>query len=142
MTPWWINNAYLEARTPLPIVTSPGVIFPSFKLYSINKDKIDLAARIIHANYNFMTMIFKFILNFNYIIIFFLRQELPQEKLKNGEPLDMNQYFYLYGTTRIPQLKRDIMHYINYQPQSDQHIVVTHNGHVIYFYKTNFIILF
>uniref|UniRef100_A0A915MJY3 Choline/carnitine acyltransferase domain-containing protein n=1 Tax=Meloidogyne javanica TaxID=6303 RepID=A0A915MJY3_MELJA len=28
LTPWWLDIAYLSARTPLPVVTSPGITFP------------------------------------------------------------------------------------------------------------------
>ncbi|KAK5983047.1 hypothetical protein GCK32_018063, partial [Trichostrongylus colubriformis] len=52
LTPWWLNVAYLEARTPLPIITSPGLMFPLFP--SSGKDtQIDHAAKITQAAIDF-----------------------------------------------------------------------------------------
>lgn len=58
---------------------------------------------------------------------------MTQDKLGNGNLLDMSQYYNLFGTTRIPQRIRDIIQFGKDLPQRANHIIITHNGHVIYF---------
>lgn len=59
------------------------------------------------------------------------------------DPLDMNQYKKVFGTCRIPGVKRDSL---QYHPTS-KHIVVVHNNHVShiklnYVFRWNNIIVF
>ena len=53
------------------------------------------------------------------------REALPVETM-GGSPMDMMQYYRLFGTTRIPAEGKDKM---SYNPNS-KHIVVLHRNHV------------
>jgi len=66
LTPWWLDIAYLSARTPLPVVTSPGITFP----YSVSgrDEVIDLAAKIIQSALLFHHKILTLILFLKYIL--------------------------------------------------------------------------
>ena len=113
LTPWWLNIAYLEARTPLPIVTSPGVSFPPME-YSGQEGQIDAAAKIIQAALNFHHKV--------------LNDELPEDKA-GKVPFDMSQYKFLFGTTRVPKKGKDEIVY-GCSREFGKHILVTRNGHV------------
>jgi carnitine O-acetyltransferase len=114
LTPWWLNAAYLEARTPLPIVTSPGVSFPRFAFSGV-EGQIECAAKIIQAA-----------LIFHHLI---LSEELPQDKA-GKIPFDMSQYKYLFGTTRIPKHNKDEIRYGARNTEWPKHIILTRKGHV------------
>ena len=45
-------------------------------------------------------------------------------------PLDMSQYKFLFGTTRIPKLGADEIKYGCDYKETLKHIVVIRNGHV------------
>ncbi|XGW11011.1 hypothetical protein V3C99_012483 [Haemonchus contortus] len=114
LTPWWLNVAYLESRTPLPIITSPGLLFPLFP--SNDKDtRIDHAAKITQAAVEFYLKI--------------LRNELPQD-MAGKTPFDMSQYKFMYGTTRIPKKGCDEIRYGCSNENQSKHIIVIHNGHL------------
>uniref|UniRef100_A0A914QN05 Choline/carnitine acyltransferase domain-containing protein n=1 Tax=Panagrolaimus davidi TaxID=227884 RepID=A0A914QN05_9BILA len=113
LTPWWLNIAYLEARTPLPIVTSPGVAFPPME-YSGEEGQIDAAAKMIQAALNFHHKI--------------LNNELPEDRA-GKVPFDMSQYKFLFGTTRIPRKGKDEIRYGASNKEWPKHILVTRNGH-------------
>lgn len=49
LTPWWLHEAYLSARTPLPVVTSPGITFPHFPTDGSVDAQLECAAKIIQA---------------------------------------------------------------------------------------------
>ncbi|KHN74158.1 Carnitine O-acetyltransferase [Toxocara canis] len=114
LTPWWIDKAYLEARTPLPIVTNPGVSFPMWN-YSGIDGQIETAAKVAQSALKF------------YLII--MNDELPQERVGDVY-LDMKQYKYLFGTTRIPALLKDKILYGNQYQPLPKHFVVMRNGHL------------
>lgn len=114
LTPWWLNVAYLEARSPLPVVTSPGVMFPKWNYYGI-EGQVDAAAKIIQAALRFYLKI--------------LKGELPQEKA-GGSLFDMSQYEFLFGTTRVPGVGKDKIQYGKDIRPQPTHIVVIHNGHL------------
>ncbi|KAH7719844.1 Acyltransferase ChoActase/COT/CPT [Aphelenchoides avenae] len=113
LTPWWLNAAYLEARTPLPIVTSPGVSFPPFN-FTGQEGQIECAAKIIQA-----------VLKFHQLVD---SERLVQDKA-GSIPFDMSQYKYLFGTTRIPRHQKDEIRYGSSQPQWSRHIILTRRGH-------------
>ncbi|KAF7638830.1 Carn_acyltransf domain-containing protein [Meloidogyne graminicola] len=77
LTPWWLNIAYLAARTPLPIITSPGVTFPYFNFNGI-EGQINYAARIIQSAVKFHHKI--------------LGNELTPDKGHGHVLFDMEQY--------------------------------------------------
>jgi len=61
LTPWWLEIAYLSARTPLPVVTSPGVTFPYFGFTGMDA-QIEYAAKIIQSALKFHHKILRLIL--------------------------------------------------------------------------------
>lgn len=114
LTPWWLSAAYLSGRTPLPVITSPGVTFPPFNYTGIDQ-QINYAAKIVQAA-----------LKFHHLV---LRNELTGDRGSHGIPFDMSQYKFLFGTVRIPRRNQDEIRYGKDQPQWAQHILVTRNGH-------------
>uniref|UniRef100_A0AC34RM80 Choline/carnitine acyltransferase domain-containing protein n=1 Tax=Panagrolaimus sp. JU765 TaxID=591449 RepID=A0AC34RM80_9BILA len=116
LTPWWLNIAYLEARTPLPIVTSPGVSFPPME-YSGQEGQVDAASKMIQAALNFHHKIFN--------------NELPEDKA-GKIPFDMSQYKFLFGTTRVPKKGKDEIVY-GCSSEFSKYILVTRNGHTFKF---------
>lgn len=56
-----MNIAYLEARTPLPIVTSPGMTFPKLNFSGV-KGQVEYATKIITAALNYHHKIIRFVL--------------------------------------------------------------------------------
>uniref|UniRef100_A0A915E0D7 Choline/carnitine acyltransferase domain-containing protein n=1 Tax=Ditylenchus dipsaci TaxID=166011 RepID=A0A915E0D7_9BILA len=113
LTPWWLNVAYLEARTPLPIVTSPGITFPRFNFSGVT-GQVECAAKFIHS-----------VLKYHHVI---LDGELAPDKA-GGALLDMSQYQNLVGTTRVPNVSKDEIRYGRDQKEWARHIIVVRNGH-------------
>uniref|UniRef100_A0A914V011 Choline/carnitine acyltransferase domain-containing protein n=1 Tax=Plectus sambesii TaxID=2011161 RepID=A0A914V011_9BILA len=113
LAPWWLNQAYLEARTPLPICMSPGVLYPKFD-FSGADGQISLAAKVISAALQYHDVINSY--------------QIPQDKDGNA-PLDMSQYAFLYGTTRIPQEGRDRLRYGFQETTPARHVIIARNGH-------------
>ncbi|GMT33914.1 hypothetical protein PFISCL1PPCAC_25211 [Pristionchus fissidentatus] len=113
LTPWWLNVAYLEARDPLPVVTSPGVNFPKFE-YQGQSGQIEHAAKIAQAAVFFYKKI--------------QRNELKPD-MAGSAPLDMAQYRLLFGTDRIPRKGKDEIRYGADAETPARHAVVFRNGH-------------
>lgn len=114
LTPWWLNVAYLASRSPLPIITSPGLIFPTFP--STGKDvQIEHAAKMTQAAVEFYLKV--------------MRNELPQD-MAGKTPFDMSQYKFMFGTTRIPKKGCDELRYGYTNENQPKHIIVMHNGHL------------
>ncbi|KAI6241907.1 Carnitine O-acetyltransferase [Aphelenchoides fujianensis] len=115
LTPWWLNVAYLEGRTPLPIVTSPGIALETFP-FEGEEGQLEYAAKIIHTVLQYY-------------------QAIQSKSLKQDgsakAPFDMSQYENLIGTTRIPRHAKDELIY-GHQRKS-RHIFVTRNGHTFWF---------
>lgn len=61
------------------------------------------------------------------VIIF--RKDLPVDTASN-QPLDMSQYEFLFGTTRIPGEKQDTLRYGCNELEKANHIVVARNNKV------------
>ncbi|KAI6206214.1 hypothetical protein M3Y94_00882100 [Aphelenchoides besseyi] len=115
LTPWWLNVAYLEARTPLPIVTSPGITLETFS-FKGEDGQLEYAAKVIYT-----------VLQYYHLI---QSKTLKQDGTAKT-PFDMSQYENLFGTTRIPRHAKDELVY-GHQRRS-KHIFVTRNGHTFWF---------
>ncbi|GMR33879.1 hypothetical protein PMAYCL1PPCAC_04074 [Pristionchus mayeri] len=113
LTPWWLNIAYLEARDPLPVVTSPGVNFPKME-YQGQSGQLEHAAKIAQAAVFFYKKI--------------QRGDLKQD-MAGSAPLDMAQYRLLYGTNRVPKRNKDEIKYGSDAPKAARHAAVFRNGH-------------
>ncbi|KJH49406.1 Choline/Carnitine O-acyltransferase, partial [Dictyocaulus viviparus] len=114
LTPWWLNVAYLQSRTPLPVVTSPGLVLPRFS-WSDKECQTDIAAKVTQAATKFHLKV--------------LKGELPQDMF-GKTPFDMSQYSLIFGTTRIPKNGCDEIRYGCSNENQQRHIIVLHNGHV------------
>lgn len=53
------------------------------------------------------------------------RNKVPDERIKT-EPLDMQQYYKIFGTCRIPRPQRDQLTF----NRESKHIIIIHNNHV------------
>ncbi|CAI4221379.1 unnamed protein product [Auanema sp. JU1783] len=114
LTPWWLDIAYLAARSPLPIVTSPGILMPTLPYKGI-EGQIEYAAKISQAATLFHQLI--------------ERDELPQD-MAGKVPFDMSQYRYLFGTTRVPKEGCDEIIYGSSRQNKPRHAVVMRNGQI------------
>ncbi|CAO4382976.1 unnamed protein product [Caenorhabditis nigoni] len=114
LTPWWLNIAYLAARTPLPVVTSPGVMFPKFD-FNTSEGQLEYAAKISQAAIKFYLL---------------AKNDQLKPDMSGKSPLDMSQYKFLFGTTRVPKIGVDEIKYGCDYKEKLQHIVVIRNGHL------------
>ncbi|KHJ94411.1 hypothetical protein OESDEN_05661 [Oesophagostomum dentatum] len=114
LTPWWLNVAYLQARTPLPVVTSPGITLPRFPCAG-EDSQVEHAAKMTQATTEYYLKV--------------MRNELPQD-MSGKTPFEMGQYKFMFGTTRIPRKGCDELRYGHTNENQARHIVVIHNGHV------------
>ncbi|VDN35088.1 unnamed protein product [Cylicostephanus goldi] len=58
-----------------------------------------------------------------------MKNQLPQD-MSGKTPFDMEQYKYMFGTTRIPRKGCDEIRYGFTNENQPRHIIVIHNGHV------------
>ena len=128
LTPWWLNVAYLEARTPLPIVTSPGITLEHFPFRG-EAQQLEYAAKVIYITLHFHSLVQRFCVHVirlrNQSVLF--SKSLKQDGTAKT-PFDMSQYENLIGTTRLPRRQRDELVYGH--QRSGKHIFVTRAGHV------------
>lgn len=107
---WWLDGAYLTYRDPVVVFSSPGLIFPEQK-FKNEDERLTYAIKVIVASLNYKAAI--------------ENKEIPTEKVGKAE-LDMQQYGKIFGTCRIPGLKKDSL---IYNPDSD-YIIVMHKQNV------------
>ena len=105
---WWNDVAYLTYRDPVMVWVSPGLALPK-REFADDFDYLDYAARLVAG-----------FVDFNEVL---KQQRFPVETM-GKEPMDMDQYYLLLGTTRIPGANRDS---VRVTPNS-RHIVVIHNN--------------
>ncbi|KAI4464457.1 carnitine o-acyltransferase [Holotrichia oblita] len=106
---WWLHAAYLDFRYPVVVYSSPGLVFP-FENFEEEDDRLSYATKLILAAIDYKLQID--------------RDKIPIDMM-GKDPLDMNQYKKVFGTCRIPGLKRDSL---EYHPTST-HIAVVNNNH-------------
>lgn len=106
---WFIKCSYLYNRVPLPMNTSPVLVFPPEKFYS-RCDQINYAAKLIQGVLKFRRLS--------------LKDKLPLETWDRF-PLDMEVYKKLFGYHRLPGADCDRL-----VPQSkdSKHVVVVYNN--------------
>ncbi|XP_075543195.1 carnitine O-acetyltransferase-like isoform X4 [Dermacentor variabilis] len=111
---WWLNTAYLDVRTPLPVHSSPAALFPR-QTFTSEEDFLLFAAKMTAAMLEFKDLID--------------RQALPPETARHI-PLDMTMYFKIFSMHRMPKPGRDEL--VSYLDDADppRHIVVMHNNHL------------
>ncbi|KRT83273.1 hypothetical protein AMK59_3062, partial [Oryctes borbonicus] len=105
---WWLHAAYLDFRYPVVVYSSPGLVFP-FENFQTECDRLTYTTKLILAAVDYKLQIDG--------------DKIPLDMM-GKDPLDMNQYKKVFGTCRIPGVKRDS---IEYHPTST-HIVVASNN--------------
>ncbi|XP_067931343.1 carnitine O-acetyltransferase-like isoform X2 [Watersipora subatra] len=110
---WWLNTAYLDYRAPNVINSNPGMVMPTQRFNS-DEEWLAYAARLIRAGIDY-------------------KQQIDNENLEvevlAGQPLCMIQYYKIFSTCRIPDLKRDrLVCYPPNKPNAPRHIVIIHNN--------------
>ncbi|XP_028159929.1 choline O-acetyltransferase-like, partial [Ostrinia furnacalis] len=95
VTEWWLDDMYMKVRLPLPINSSPGMVFPRRRFGRLD-EVADLAALFIDDLLDYKEMLD--------------RGELPQERAtsrEKGQPLCMEQFYRLLGVCRVAEVGRD-----------------------------------
>ena len=105
--------AYLGYRAPLPVWSSPGIIMPPQNFGDMEDKRLQFTARFLEA-----VLIYKSQLD----------EGLVQVEVSGKEPMDMIQYFRLFGATRLPGSTRDTQRFC---PQS-HHFLLLHQGNVCF----------
>ncbi|XP_070395108.1 uncharacterized protein [Dermacentor albipictus] len=110
---WWLNTAYLDVRTPLPVHSSPAALFPR-QTFTSEEDFLLFAAKMTAAVLEFKDLID--------------RQALLPDTTRHI-PLDMTMYFKIFSMHRVPKPGRDeLVSYLD-DAHPPRHIVVMHNHH-------------
>ena len=111
---WWLEMAYLGYRDPVIVWSSPGIVWPS-QAFPDPQHWLRFAARVVAGALDYKIAVDE--------------QSIPVDR-QAGKPLDMQQYFKVFGTTRMPGAPSDTQ---SFHPES-RHIVVIHQGH---FYRVD-----
>ena len=112
LSEWWLEYAYLRARSPIVVHYSPSVSFPRY-------DFVGTAAQIKHAS-----KVISGILRFKIQID---KKSVPVEKMGKSA-LCMNQYYDLLSTCRVPGSPIDQIKYYGHSKNPPKHITVAHNN--------------
>lgn len=88
---WWLDLAYLGYRDPVVVWSSPGVPWPR-QNFPDTTSMIRFAARVAAGALDFKISIDQ--------------QSIPVD-MQGVQPLDMQQYFKLFGTNRLPEKPLD-----------------------------------
>lgn len=117
LTEWWLNQSYLNFRSPVVVNSNPGMILPRQSVGSI-EDQIGCASTIIVAALDYKRLVDDDL--------------LPRETMGKA-PLDMSQHSMIFGTCRIPGLETDSLTFAPPRPNDDsddapRHIVVIRNN--------------
>jgi len=107
---WWLDMAYLGYRDPVIVWSSPGIVWPN-QAFQDKAEMVKFAARAIAGALDYKISIDN--------------QTIPVE-MQGGKPLDMQQYFKVFGTTRMPDSPLDKQ---SFNPDSK---------HIVVIYKNNF----
>ncbi|XP_063529641.1 carnitine O-acetyltransferase-like [Cydia strobilella] len=109
---WWLNTAYLEYRDPVVVYSSPGLVFP-FRKFNSQLDQLQYAAKTLLAALDYKSLI---------------DNDKILTEMMGKNPLDMQQYKKIFGTCRIPGLKRDSLSYNT----TSKHVTIIHNNHIFH----------
>lgn len=108
---WWLNVAYLQFRKPVVMWSSPGLVFPLQTFKSV-ADQLTYAANMTSSALRY-------------------KQDIDNGNIAvdmiGKDPLDMQQYYKIFGTCRIPKPRRDVLLYDDPMSPS-KHIIVVHNN--------------
>ncbi|XP_071441839.1 carnitine O-acetyltransferase-like [Hetaerina americana] len=112
LSDWWLNVAYLDYRWPVTVYSSPGLVFPLQNFKSAD-ERLCYAAKMIAGALDYKRCLDG--------------HSIPVEKL-GKDPLDMSQYYKIFGTCRVPGLTRDALHFADSR-NPPKHIIVSHKNH-------------
>lgn len=107
---WWLQYGYLLFREPLPIYSTPGLVYPNYPIQNVD-DQINFAAKFIYNALQYKKLVDG--------------QKLEQQKM-GKQMLDMSQYYKIFGTNRIPKIPQDE---VEFHPDS-KHITLFYMNHV------------
>ena len=119
LSDWWLEMAYMRQRGPILIKSSPGICWPKQEFHSTD-EFLNFAAKVVSASLDFHGIL--------------KRQEYPID-MSGKDPMEMEQYYKMFGTCRIPAEKMD---YLKYNENS-KHIVILHKHRVQHYKYFNFL---
>uniref|UniRef100_A0A7D9NKB3 Choline O-acetyltransferase n=1 Tax=Xenopus tropicalis TaxID=8364 RepID=A0A7D9NKB3_XENTR len=94
---YWLDDMYLNNRLPLPVNSSPAVIFARHNFRDTN-DQLRFAANLISGVLDYKTM-----LDSQALPVDFARGQL------SGQPMCMKQYYGLFSSYRLPGTIKDTL---------------------------------
>ncbi|KAM4636173.1 choline O-acetyltransferase [Discoglossus pictus] len=94
---YWLEDMYLTNRLPLPVNSSPAVIFPRQNFQDIN-DHLRFTANLISGVLDYKTM-----LDLHALPVDYARGQL------SGHPMCMKQYYGLFSSYRLPGGTKDTL---------------------------------
>ena len=103
--------AYLGYRAPLPVWSSPGIIMPPQDFGNSEENMLKFTSRLVEAVIEYKDL---------------LDQGLVPVEMSGKSPMDMIQYYRLFGANRNPGPDKDSQKII---PDSDR-FLVSSNGNV------------
>merc|ERR1719285_721657 len=109
MADWWLEMAYLAYRDPVTVWSSPGLVWPH-QNFTSQEDMLWFAASAVAGALHYKLGVDN--------------ASVPVDRA-GGLPLDMQQYFKVFGTSRIPESPSDRQ---SFSPTST-HIVVIFKNH-------------
>ncbi|XP_062331577.1 choline O-acetyltransferase-like [Osmerus eperlanus] len=114
---YWLEDMYLKNRLPLPVNSSPVIVFPKQTFRDL-KDSLRFSARLITGVLEYKALIDARALPLDYV-----RGKLA------GIPLCMEQHYRLFTSYRLPGLKRDNLVVQKNPPfYGIEHIIVTYKN--------------
>uniref|UniRef100_H2M0C1 Choline O-acetyltransferase n=1 Tax=Oryzias latipes TaxID=8090 RepID=H2M0C1_ORYLA len=108
---YWLEDMYLNNRLPLPVNSSPAMVFPK-QPFRDRTDALRFAARLICGVLEYKALIDK-----RALPVDFARGQLA------GTPLCMEQYYRLFTSYRYPGLKTDTLR-VNAASKAPEHVIV------------------
>eukprot|EP00095_Tigriopus_kingsejongensis_P010617 maker-scaffold795_size96016-snap-gene-0.24 protein:Tk10617 transcript:maker-scaffold795_size96016-snap-gene-0.24-mRNA-1 annotation:"carnitine o-acetyltransferase isoform x2" len=111
---WWLDYAYLGFRGSVVVWSNPGIIWPEQRFHNDN-DQLLYAAKVIDGLLDFKLLLDK--------------QCFPVECMGKS-PMDMEQYYQIFGTCRMPGPQKDLLSFNG----NSKHIVVISDNN---FYKVS-----
>jgi len=106
---WWLDMAYLAYRDPVIVWSSPGIVWPT-QTFQDKGEMIKFAAKAVAGALDYKIAV---------------DNQTIAVEMQGGKPLDMQQYFKVFGTTRLPATPLDTQ---SFNPNS-KHIVVIYKNH-------------
>ncbi|KAG9485267.1 hypothetical protein GDO78_008381, partial [Eleutherodactylus coqui] len=94
---YWLDDMYLNNRLPLPVNSSPAVIFARHNFQDAN-DQLRFTANLISGVLDYKTLLDMHVLPVDYA-----RGQL------SGQPMCMKQYYGLFSSYRLPGATKDTL---------------------------------